>query len=1107
MSLFTTEHDAPDSETNLRIKLGKFRRSTPFYHLSLAMRYLLLTWVLFFSTQASGQSINELDSLIEAGNPVKSLELIREQMIALERTEDYAPLPDYLEVLGRAILAISDEKQANDQVENQLAKWDRLFKNPQDLKNLWLAAASWYEYAGSLEKAYQSELKAVEFARKQPGISSKELGMLLVNLGSYSVNRMDLTTAKKHLNEAQTLLQKEPDPESIYKINSYLGNMAYFNSRMDSAEYFYKKCLLTFESMEPSPRNTHYRPALMLNNLAGVQSAQGKTQEAINSMNEVISHLDTFQRLEKEPSAKKQALEFYFQAIDNLGGIYKGLGNYRKAKDLLEYSYQKKQDAFGQESKEVWLSEILLGQLYFEQEESDKARTILQLGLKGLKETDGNYILYEADGWYALARIEDADQNETLALENYQKAISLFQQGLEGDFDVIYLGFLKNYALFLAETGLENQAIAQAKLAYEYVLQNQGEKTLLAFQQELSVGDVFFQLRRYGDAQIWSEKALRTLEGQFSGTQSLLDSLQIERNKPQAILLSARSTYENQGVKDPAFLKSLLAQMEVGMDALDRRKVFLDSEEDVTLMIQENQEFFKFVEQLNLELYQKTGEKEYLYQLLSIHESALYQRIRARLEQLDQIRFGNLPEEFFRKERELKAQLKAAIQSTEVGVQDYLNAAQAWQVFLDQTKRDYPDYFEFRYASIHRGFEVISSQLPEDTSVIRYLFVGKELFALVLQKTDAQLFQLDFGTAQRILSTFQNEWSNEPKTMENLHQLYLALWAPMEKAIRNERVLVVPDGVLFNLNFEILTPNRGRAYSDLASGSLLAKHSFAYHYSTLLFSYPSQDLPYSSNFAAFAPGFSDEMKEDYIQSVRDSLQIDRSYLTLIPQPFTDQLVKSLKGIFGGKIFTQETSTLDQFNSEAGKHRILHIGTHAESDNISPDFSRLIFAKASDHPEEENSLFARDIYQLDLRSELAVLMACETGKPTFAPGEGMISLAHAFNYAGSKSLLMGIWKIDERASALIAESFYRYLSEGKTKDKALQLAKLDYLGRADGRSLSPEFWAGLILMGDGSEIDLEPVMSIRTKLLLILVSLIVIGLIGWWIKKNKNIEVQ
>jgi CHAT domain-containing protein len=1034
------------------------------------MRALLIGGFLLLGQLCLGQSVQILDSLIEAGDAGKSLKLIEDRILALRKTDAYGGMVDYLEVLGRAHMAVSGEAQATQQVERQLSDWDNLLQSPQDHKHLWLAAAAWYEYVGKLEKAYRAEFKAVEWARKEAGIAPKELGKLLVSLGAYAVNRMDLPNAKKHLKEAQRLLEKEPDPESIYRINSFLGNMAYFASRMDSAEYYYQRCLRALATMEPSLRNSHYRPAIVLNNLSGVQSAQGKTAAAIQSMNETIAHLKTYQDRQKDPALRVSGKEFYFQAIDNLAGIYKGLGNFRKAQDLLEFSYERKKQSFGAESKEVWLSEILLGQLYLEQDDPEKAREIIHRGLKGLEKTEGDYSLYEADGWYTLARIEDAADHDSLAGESYRKANTLFQQGLEGDFDVIYLGFLRNYARFLAETGNDQQAIDQANLAYKYVLENQGEKSLMTFQQQLSVGEVFFELRRFEDSQFWSEKALANLNSQFSEGRTLLDSLQIERNKPETILLSAKSRFELQEVRDTVFLKSLLQEMEAGLEALDRRKVFLDSDSDINLMIRENQEYFKFIELLNLELYQKTKSTSYLAGLLTMHESSLYQRIRARLEQVDLMRFGVVPAEFFERERALKEQLKASLSADEDGMRDYLMAARAWEEFLSQTRTEFPEYFEFRYASIQRDFNLIAAQLPAGTTVIRYLFVGDDLYAVVLEDSLPRLFELDFTTAGDILKTFQNDWSDEGISKNNLHRLYQALWEPFASSISHERVLVVPDGILFNLNFEVLTPQEITSFAELATESLLAKHSFSYHYSTLLFDYPDRNEAYSSDFAAFAPGFFDEMKEVYLQRIEDSLQIDRSYLTLIPQPFTDRLVNSLKNLFDGKIFTKEASTLSQFNLEAGQHRILHIATHALSDNTSPDFSRLIFAKA--HPGEENSLFAKDIYQLNMRSELAVLMACETGKPTFDPGEGMISLAHAFNYAGSKSLLTGLWKIDEQASAMIAHSFYEYLREGNTKDKALQLAKIDYLARSEGRALSPEFWAGLIVMGDASPVTFD-----------------------------------
>jgi CHAT domain-containing protein len=193
---------------------------------------------------------------------------------------------------------------------------------------------------------------------------------------------------------------------------------------------------------------------------------------------------------------------------------------------------------------------------------------------------------------------------------------------------------------------------------------------------------------------------------------------------------------------------------------------------------------------------------------------------------------------------------------------------------------------------------------------------------------------------------------------------------------------------------------------------------------------------------------------------------------LLPQPFTLDLAAKAGRLFGGRAFLHEQSTTGSFIQNAGHHRIIHIGTHAESDNLHPEFSRLIFAKDRDAAGEDNYLYLPQIYQCDLTADLAVLTACESGKPGFADGEGMISLAHAFNYAGSESIITGLWKIDEQVSALLMEQVYQNLLAGMTKDEALRQAKLSYLEQAGGRALAPQFWAGLVVMGDTGPVALN-----------------------------------
>ena len=244
------------------------------------------------------------------------------------------------------------------------------------------------------------------------------------------------------------------------------------------------------------------------------------------------------------------------------------------------------------------------------------------------------------------------------------------------------------------------------------------------------------------------------------------------------------------------------------------------------------------------------------------------------------------------------------------------------------------------------------------------------------------------------------------------------------------------------------------------------------------------------------------MKKDYKIAIQDSMSFDKAYLTLLPQPFTKSLAQKATRIFSGTSFLNENSTEHIFKNSAKEHKIIHIGTHAESNNISPELSRLMFAKSTETlSSDDNYLYTYEIYNTNLASNLAILTACETGKPTYQAGEGMISLAHAFNYAGSESILTSLWKIDEQSSAEIIALFYGNIKKGWSKDKALQQAKLDYMATAKGRTINPQYWAGLVLIGDTSPIVLQSSFTFIYWVLALIIIALVVAFIKWKTKKK------
>ncbi len=92
------------------------------------------------------------------------------------------------------------------------------------------------------------------------------------------------------------------------------------------------------------------------------------------------------------------------------------------------------------------------------------------------------------------------------------------------------------------------------------------------------------------------------------------------------------------------------------------------------------------------------------------------------------------------------------------------------------------------------------------------------------------------------------------------------------------------------------------------------------------------------------------------------------------------------------------------------------------------------------------VFAQDIASLDLwANELTVLSACDTARGDIKIGEGVFGLRRAFAVAGSKTLVMSLWKVPDRATALLMERFFENLQSGMSRANALQDAQV-YLRR-------------------------------------------------------------
>ncbi|MBK8565058.1 MAG: CHAT domain-containing protein [Saprospiraceae bacterium] len=114
---------------------------------------------------------------------------------------------------------------------------------------------------------------------------------------------------------------------------------------------------------------------------------------------------------------------------------------------------------------------------------------------------------------------------------------------------------------------------------------------------------------------------------------------------------------------------------------------------------------------------------------------------------------------------------------------------------------------------------------------------------------------------------------------------------------------------------------------------------------------------------------------------------------------------------------------------------------------------------------DNQLFASELYNMKLQARLTVLSACNSGSGEVWLGEGTMSLARAFAFAGCTSLVTSLWSISDQATSQMMANFYQSLKQGKEKHESLREAKLKYLESSSAEYAKPIYWAGFVMVGD------------------------------------------
>lgn len=282
-------------------------------------------------------------------------------------------------------------------------------------------------------------------------------------------------------------------------------------------------------------------------------------------------------------------------------------------------------------------------------------------------------------------------------------------------------------------------------------------------------------------------------------------------------------------------------------------------------------------------------------------------------------------------------------------------------------------------------------------------------------------------------------------------ELYRLLIAPVASKLQNIRtVCVIPDEFLWTLPFQALTTTRGNYF--------IQEYSLYYTPSLTLLNEMTlrrrQQTSKDSLIAFGNPVFETEA------TLKPNLH---------PIPETEAEVAGIATAVRThrkKVFVGIQATEELFKALAPQFATIHIATHGVLDNREPLNSYLLLTRTDGDSDNDGLLQAREILDLRLDADLAVLSACETGNGRISPGEGVIGMSWAFFVAGARSVVVSQWRVNSASTSQLMKNFYQALAgqrdqNGINKSQALREASLRLL--SDRRYRHPFYWAGFVLV--------------------------------------------
>jgi CHAT domain-containing protein/predicted negative regulator of RcsB-dependent stress response len=326
--------------------------------------------------------------------------------------------------------------------------------------------------------------------------------------------------------------------------------------------------------------------------------------------------------------------------------------------------------------------------------------------------------------------------------------------------------------------------------------------------------------------------------------------------------------------------------------------------------------------------------------------------------------------------------------------------------------------------------------LAPGVTMLEYFVVGERVLLWVVEKDRTRFVSSPIGRKDLVgkVGVFREsvfQLGEKEKFRASSQELYKLLIEPALPHIRGKELLIVPHDVLHYLPFQALMSSQGK--------------------------YLVQDYPIYYLSSASLMQFTKEKKraggEKALVMGNPSLG-DEAYNLR----FAEREATEVASVYPqSAVYLRAEASKTRAMSLSPQYDMLHFAVHAEFNEEDPMSSALLLAPEGGG---DGRLKVGEIFSLNLKTNMVVLSACETGLGKLSNGDELVGLTRAFIYAGTPSIVTTLWKVNDRASYELMKEFYQHLRTSK-KAEALREAQLKTMKEFP----EPFYWAAYQLTGE------------------------------------------